>query len=43
MANQSRVTGNDIIQLGLSATGLTTVTSFADGDRRGRGIKSVAF
>lgn len=32
MANQLRVTGNDIIQLGLSASGLTTVTSFADGD-----------
>lgn len=32
MANQLRVTGNDIIQLGLSADGLTTVTSFADGD-----------
>lgn len=32
MANQLRVTGNDIVQLGSSATGLTTITSFADGD-----------
>lgn len=32
MANQLRVTGNDIIQIGLSASGLTTITSFADGD-----------
>lgn len=32
MANQLRVTGNDIVQIGLSASGLTTVTSFADGD-----------
>lgn len=32
MANQLRVTGNDIVQIGLSASGLTTITSFADGD-----------
>ena len=32
MANQLRVTGNDIIQIGLSASDLTTITSFADGD-----------
>ena len=32
MANQLRVTGNDIVQIGLSASGLRTITSFADGD-----------
>lgn len=32
MTNQLRVTGNDIVQIGLSASGLTTITSFADGD-----------
>lgn len=32
MANQLRVTGNDIVQIGLSASALTTITSFADGD-----------
>ena len=32
MANQLRVTGNDIVQIGLSASALTTIISFADGD-----------
>ena len=32
MANQLRVTGNDIVQIGSSASGLRTITSFADGD-----------
>ena len=32
MANQLRVTGNDIVQIGLSEASRTTITSFADGD-----------